>query len=153
VGIAVKDYQQSVDFYNKVMGFRKAFGDEIGRDGKPGTIYLQTNRDSFLEIAQADTMPVGITYVGLQVQIEDSLVSTLSQRGAMVSDSRISRLSARQNWQVLSIRTAFDWSSMSRYRVLSSNKLRIPGNRAGYPRLKLGSFRFLKFSEVKQYAI
>jgi catechol 2,3-dioxygenase-like lactoylglutathione lyase family enzyme len=92
VGIAVKDYQQSVDFYTKVMGFRKAFGGEPGPDGKPGTIYLQISRDSFIEVAQAtDNMPAGITHLGLQVQDEDGLVSTLRQRGATATDPRVSQ--------------------------------------------------------------
>jgi catechol 2,3-dioxygenase-like lactoylglutathione lyase family enzyme len=91
VGIAVKDYQQSVDFYTKVMGFKKAFGGEMGRDGKPGSIYLQINRTSFLEIAQAtDAMPAGITHVGLQVENEDGVVSTLRERGATATDPRVS---------------------------------------------------------------
>lgn len=91
VGIAVKDYQQSVDFYTKVMGFRKAFGGEPGRDGKPGTVYLQINRTSFLEIAQAtDAMPAGITHVGMQVQDEDGVVAALRGRGATVTDPRVS---------------------------------------------------------------
>jgi catechol 2,3-dioxygenase-like lactoylglutathione lyase family enzyme len=91
VGIAVKDYQQSVDFYTKVMGFKKAFGGEMGRDGKPGSIYLQINRTSFLEIAQAtDAMPAGITHVGLQVENEDGVVATLRERGATATDPRVS---------------------------------------------------------------
>jgi len=91
VGIAVKDYQQSVDFYTKVMGFRKAFGGEVGKDGKPGTVYLQISRDTFLEVAEAnDKMPVGITHLGLQVDDEDATVSRLRQSGATATDPRVS---------------------------------------------------------------
>ena len=90
VGIAVKDFQQSVDFYTKVMGFRKAFGG-FTPDGKPGTIYLQMSRDTFLEIAPAsDTLPVGITHIGIQAEDEDATVTRLRVGGATVTDPRIS---------------------------------------------------------------
>jgi hypothetical protein len=52
---------------------------------------LFISRDSFLEVAQAtDKMPVGITHLGLQVQDEDGLVSSLRQRGATATDPRVS---------------------------------------------------------------
>src|SRR5579864_2548459 len=52
VGIAVKDFQESLNYYTKVMGFRVAFGG-MTPDGKPGTVYLQISRDTFLEMAPA----------------------------------------------------------------------------------------------------
>jgi lactoylglutathione lyase len=90
VGIAVKDFQQSVDFYTKVMGFRVAFGGPTP-DGKPGTMYLQINRDTFLEVAPASAnMPVGITHIGIQAEDEDGTVQRLRKGGATVTDPRIS---------------------------------------------------------------
>jgi catechol 2,3-dioxygenase-like lactoylglutathione lyase family enzyme len=90
VGIAVKDFQQSVDFYTKVMGFRTAFGGPTP-DGKPGTMYLQINRDTFLEVAPASAnMPVGITHIGVQAEDEDATVQRLRKGGATVTDPRIS---------------------------------------------------------------
>ena len=91
VGIAVKDYQESVNFYTKVMGFRVAFGGQPGADGKPGTVYLQINRDTFLELASAtDKVPVGITHIGIQAEDEDATVKRLRAGGATVADPRIS---------------------------------------------------------------
>jgi lactoylglutathione lyase len=89
VGIAVKDFQGTVDFYTKVMGFRKAFGGSTP-DGKPSTIYLQISRDTFLEVAPAsDRLPEGITHIGIQTDDADATVQRLKQRGATVTDARI----------------------------------------------------------------
>jgi catechol 2,3-dioxygenase-like lactoylglutathione lyase family enzyme len=89
VGIAVTNFQESVDYYTKVMGFRKAFGGSTP-DGKPGTIYLQISRDTFLEIAPAtDKLPVGITHIGIQADDADAAVTRLRQAGATVTDARV----------------------------------------------------------------
>ena len=53
VGIAVTDYQESLNFYTKVMGFRVAYSFPPGPDGKPTTTFLQINRDTFIEMAPA----------------------------------------------------------------------------------------------------
>lgn len=90
VGIAVKDFQESVDFYTRVMGFRKAFGGSTP-DGKPSTIYLQISRDTFLEVAPStDKLPVGITHIGIQTEDADAAVARLRQAGATVTDARVS---------------------------------------------------------------
>ena len=90
VGIAVKDMKESLDFYTKVMGFRVAFGGTTP-DGKPGTTYLQINRDTFLEVAPASAnLPLGITHIGIQAEDEDSAVKRLREGGATVTDPRIS---------------------------------------------------------------
>ena len=52
VGIAVKDFQESLNFYTKVMGFRVAYAFP-SPDGKPTTTFLQINRDTFIEMAPA----------------------------------------------------------------------------------------------------
>ena len=91
VGIAVKDYQQSMDYYTKVMGFRVAFALK-GPDGKPGTTYLQINRDTFLELAQASgkVVPGTITHIGIQTENADATVARLRELGAKVTDARVS---------------------------------------------------------------
>jgi hypothetical protein len=71
------------------MGFRKAFGG-LTPDGKPGTIYLQISRDTFLEIAPAtDQLPEGITHMGMQADDADAAVKRLRQNGATVTDARV----------------------------------------------------------------
>jgi catechol 2,3-dioxygenase-like lactoylglutathione lyase family enzyme len=90
VGIAVTDFHRSVDFYTKVMGFRKAFGGDVSADGRQGTIYLQISKETFLEIAPASAnLPPGITHIGLQTDSDDATVARLRQLGATVTDARV----------------------------------------------------------------
>ncbi len=51
VGIAVNDYDASLNFYTKVMGYHIAFKFPPSPDGKPTTTYFQINKDTFLEMA------------------------------------------------------------------------------------------------------
>src|ERR1700721_4611720 len=51
-GIYVKDFDESMNFFTKTMGFRVAFSLK-DKDGKPTLVYLQINRDTFLELAPA----------------------------------------------------------------------------------------------------
>lgn len=90
VGIAVTDFQKSLDFYTKVMGFRVAFAFP-STDGKPTTTFLQINRDTFLEMAPASAnLPAGITHIGIESADEKTTIVQLRQAGATVQDSRVS---------------------------------------------------------------
>jgi len=90
VGIAVKDFDQSLNFYTKVMGFRVAFRFP-SPDGKPTTTYFQINRDTFLEMAPASaTVPAGITHIGIESPNVKSTITQLRQAGATVADFRVS---------------------------------------------------------------
>jgi catechol 2,3-dioxygenase-like lactoylglutathione lyase family enzyme len=88
VGIAVKDFQESLNFYTKVMGFRVAYA-LPSPDGKPTTTFLQISRDTFLEIAPANVnLPVGITHVGILTDDANDTVTQLRQTGATLPDVR-----------------------------------------------------------------
>lgn len=93
VGIAVKDadFEQSVNFYTKVMGFRVAFRFP-GPEGKPTTTYFQISRDTFLEMAPAGAdQPAGIiTHMGIETPDLKSTVMRLRAAGATVQDIRVS---------------------------------------------------------------
>src|ERR1700674_863406 len=90
VGIAVKDFQESLNFYTKVMGFRVAFAFP-SPDGKPTTTFLQINRDTFLEVAPASAnVPAGITHIGIESEDENATITRLRQAGATVTDARVS---------------------------------------------------------------
>jgi lactoylglutathione lyase len=90
VGIAVKNMEESVDFYTKVMGFRVAFKFP-SPDGRPTTTYLQINRDTFLEVAPATaTVPPGITHIGIEAQDIKSTITRLRSAGTTVADARLS---------------------------------------------------------------
>jgi catechol 2,3-dioxygenase-like lactoylglutathione lyase family enzyme len=90
VGIAVTDFQKSLDFYTKVMGFRVAFKFP-GPEGKPTTTFLQLNRDTFIEMAPASAnLPAGITHIGIESADEKTTILRLRQEGATVQDARVS---------------------------------------------------------------
>ncbi|HZP33292.1 MAG TPA: VOC family protein [Candidatus Acidoferrales bacterium] len=91
VGIAVSDYQKSLDFYTKVMGYKIAFRFPPSPDGKPTTTYFQISRDTFLEMAPAsDKVPAGITHMGIETPDAHATVMQLRAAGAHVEDVRVS---------------------------------------------------------------
>ncbi len=88
VGIAVKDFQESLNFYTKVMGFRVAYA-MPSPDGKPTTTFLQINRDTFIEMAPATAnLPAGLTHIGILSDDANASVTQLRQAGATVPDVR-----------------------------------------------------------------
>jgi hypothetical protein len=69
-GIYAKDFDESINFYTKTMGFREAFSVK-DKEGKPALTYLQINRDTFLEVAPSTAERV------------------LRERGAKMDDPRV----------------------------------------------------------------
>src|SRR4029077_10845351 len=88
VGIAVKDFQESLNFYTKVMGFQVAYA-LPSPDGKPTTTFIQINRDTFLEMAPASAnTPPGITHIGILTDDANAAIAQLRQAGATLADAR-----------------------------------------------------------------
>jgi len=88
VGIYVKDFDESMRFYTKTIGFREAFTIK-DKDGKPTLAYLQIGRDTFLELAPATAeRPVGLSHIGLWPEDLSVAVTALRQRGVKVDDPR-----------------------------------------------------------------
>jgi len=88
VGMYVKDFNESMNFYTKVMGFREAFSFK-DKEGKPTLAYLQINRDTFLELAPANAdRPVGLSHVGIWADDLKATVTALRQQGVKVDDPR-----------------------------------------------------------------
>jgi catechol 2,3-dioxygenase-like lactoylglutathione lyase family enzyme len=86
VGIAVKNFDQAIDYYTKTFGFREAFAFKEP-DGRPILTYLQINRDTFLEVQPATAdRPAGITHFGLDSPDLKAAVARLQQRGVKVND-------------------------------------------------------------------
>ena len=80
VGIAVKDYPESQNFYEKKMGFKTAF--KFSLDGKRTTTYYQMGRDSFLEMQSATAdMPEGLSHIHLLTDNLNATVARLRQAG------------------------------------------------------------------------
>jgi catechol 2,3-dioxygenase-like lactoylglutathione lyase family enzyme len=79
-GIAVKDLDESTNFYTKVMGFKVAF--QFSPDGKHKTTYFQISRDTFVEMSQAnDRTPPGITHVGMETPDVKKTLEELKANG------------------------------------------------------------------------
>ncbi len=88
VGIAVKDFQESLNFYTKVMGFRVAYA-LPSPDGKPTTTFFQISRDTFLEMAPATAnLPAGLTHIGILTDDASATVTQLRKAGATMADVR-----------------------------------------------------------------
>jgi catechol 2,3-dioxygenase-like lactoylglutathione lyase family enzyme len=88
VGIWVKNFEESIDFYTKTLGFREAF---VFRDkeGRPTTMYVQVNKDTFLELAPATAeRPAGLNHIGFWADDLNSTVAKLRQQGVKVDDPR-----------------------------------------------------------------
>jgi catechol 2,3-dioxygenase-like lactoylglutathione lyase family enzyme len=81
VGIAVKDYPKSQNFYEKVIGFPVAFKFSSA-DGKRTTTYYQMSRDTFLEMQSATAdVPPGLTHVHIVTDDLNATIARLRQAG------------------------------------------------------------------------
>ena len=87
-GIYTKDFDESMNFFTKTMGFREAFALK-DKDGKPILAYLQINRDTFLELAPSTAdRPVGFSHVGLWADDLNKTVTVLRERGVKMDDPK-----------------------------------------------------------------
>ena len=89
VGIAYENFDEAFTFYTQKMGFAEAFTVKDPQ-GKPTLAYVQANRNTFVELQQANAnRRPGLNHYGLHVADLKSVVSTLKQRGVMVDDVRV----------------------------------------------------------------
>ena len=88
VGIRVKDYQQSLDYYTKVLGFKEAYRFP-SPTGAPSTTFLQVNKDTFIEMAPpAEGQPAGLTHIGLYTDDAAATIQQFRQAGATANDAQ-----------------------------------------------------------------
>ena len=89
VGISVPNFQETVSFYEKVMGFRVSHRFAPNPDGRPGTAFVQISRDTFIEIAPAapDAKPA-ITHIGIGADDIKATVARLTQNGGTPTEPR-----------------------------------------------------------------
>ena len=88
VGLAARNYQESMDFYTKVMGFKAGFS--FSPDGKRMNTYFQLSRESFIEMSEAAANAApGFTHIHMQTRDRDAVVARLQKSGVMVSNIRI----------------------------------------------------------------
>ena len=88
VGIFAKDWDETLNFYTKTLGFKEAFTFK-DKDGNVTTSYIQMNKENFLEIARATPeRPAGLNHVGIWVDNIKATVAALRKRGVKVDDAR-----------------------------------------------------------------
>jgi catechol 2,3-dioxygenase-like lactoylglutathione lyase family enzyme len=86
IGIRVKDYQQSLDYYTKTLGFKEAYRFP-SPNGAPTTTFLQVSKDTFIEMAPpAADQPAGITHIGLYTDDAVTSVAGFRKAGVMLND-------------------------------------------------------------------
>jgi predicted enzyme related to lactoylglutathione lyase len=89
VGIAYDNFDEAFAFYTQKMGFREAFTVK-DQAGKPTLAYMQANRNTFVEIQQANAnRPKGLNHYGLHVQDLKATVAALKQRGVTVTEPNV----------------------------------------------------------------
>ena len=89
VAIAVDNFDEAFAFYTQKMGFREAFTVKDPQ-GKPTLAYMQANRNTFVEIQQANAnRPKGLNHYGLHVQDLKATVAALKQRGVTVTEPNV----------------------------------------------------------------
>jgi catechol 2,3-dioxygenase-like lactoylglutathione lyase family enzyme len=88
VGIWAKDWDETINFYTKTLGFKEAFTFK-DKDGNVTTSYIQMNKENFLEIARATPeRPAGLNHIGIWVDDIKATVAALRRRGVKVEDAR-----------------------------------------------------------------
>ena len=88
-GISVPNFQETVNHYEKVMGFRVSHRFAPNPDGRPGTAFVQISRDTFIEIAPAaaDAKPT-ITHIGVWADDVKATVARINQNGGKATEPR-----------------------------------------------------------------
>ena len=89
VGIAVPNFQETVNFYEKVMGYRVSHRFAPNPDGRPGTAFVQISRDTFIEIAPAAAgAKPSITHIGVWADDVKATVARVNQNGGKATGPR-----------------------------------------------------------------
>src|SRR6266852_587763 len=90
VGISVPNLDQAVAYYTKTLGFPEAFR-SLDDKGQPTLVYVQISKNTFVELQPANPQrPPGITHFGVHVENMGAATAMFKQRGANVSETRVS---------------------------------------------------------------
>ena len=90
VALSVPNLDEAVSYYTKTMGFPEAFR-SVDDKGQVTLVYVQISKNTFVELQPANPQrPPGINHFGLHVENMPAAIAMFKQRGANVSDSRVS---------------------------------------------------------------
>src|SRR5262245_261837 len=90
VALSVPNLDEAVNYYTKTMGFPEAFR-SVDEKGQVALVYVQISKNTFVELQPANPQrPPGINHLGLHVENMNQAVAMFKQRGANVSETRVS---------------------------------------------------------------
>ncbi len=89
VGIAVPNLDQAVTYYTKTLGFPEAFR-SVDEKGNVALVYVQISKNTFVELQPANGRPLGMNHFGIHVENMAQVASMFKQRGANISETRVS---------------------------------------------------------------
>ena len=90
VALSVPDIDKAVAYYTKTMGFPEAFRSTDDK-GQIALVYVQISRNTFVELQPANSQrPPGINHFGLHLENMNAATAMFKERGANVSDTRVS---------------------------------------------------------------
>jgi catechol 2,3-dioxygenase-like lactoylglutathione lyase family enzyme len=90
VAISVSNLDAAVGYYTKTLGFREAFRN-LDEKGQPTLVYVQISKNTFIELQPANAQrPPGLNHLGIHVENMAAASAMFKQRGAMISETRVS---------------------------------------------------------------
>ena len=90
VGMSVPNLDEAVAYYTKTMGFPEAFRSKDEK-GQTTLVYVQISRNTFVELQPANPQrPPGLNHLGLHVENMGAAITMFKQRGANITESRVS---------------------------------------------------------------
>jgi catechol 2,3-dioxygenase-like lactoylglutathione lyase family enzyme len=90
VAISVPNLDAAVAYYTKTMGFPEAFR-SVDEKGQPTLVYVQISKNTFIELQPANAQrPAGLNHLGIHVENMAAATTMFKQRGANVSETRVS---------------------------------------------------------------
>lgn len=94
VALSVPNLDEAVTYYTKTMGFPEAFRSK-DENGQTALVYVQISKNTFVELQPANPQrPPGINHFGVHVENMGAAVAMFKQRGANVTDPRVSATKA-----------------------------------------------------------
>lgn len=90
VAISVANLDEAVKYYTKTLGFPEAFRN-LDEKGQPTLVYVQISKNTFIELQPANPQrPAGLNHLGVHVENMAAATAMFKQRGANVSETRVS---------------------------------------------------------------
>jgi len=104
IAVTVRDMEKSLDFYTRVLGFKKAFSISEPKTGEPWIEYLYMGNGQFVELFYGGTKDNpwneelrGFNHICLQVDDIQSVVERVSKEGVEITDDL--KQGVDYNWQ------------------------------------------------------